>query len=78
MLPPLLRRRVLHHHLPPHLAHELLDEARVPEFRGDAQVLAAAHQGVGFAAFGRGRDAVRVEVGLFAAGDGDEAGVGCG
>ena len=63
--------------LDPHLlgvrAHELADEARVPELRGDAQVLAAAHQGVGLAALGRGRDAVLVEVLLFATGLADES-----
>lgn len=72
MLPPLLRRRMLHNHLPDMALHEPSNESRIPEFAGDAQVLTAAHQGVGFAALGGGRDAVRVEVLLFAAGDGYE------
>jgi hypothetical protein len=54
--------------------HEAADEARVPELRGDSEVFAAAHQRVGFAALGRGRDAVGVEVLLLTAGEGDEAG----
>ena len=50
------------------LLHELADEAGVPELRGDAEVLAAPHQGVGFRALGGGRDAVFVEVLLLATG----------
>ena len=73
MLPPLLRRNMLHHTLPPHLRDEALNKPRIPEFARDAEVFAAAHQGVGFAALGRGWDAAGVEVLLFAAGYGDEA-----
>ena len=68
-LPLLLRRDMLHPDLLCHLIRELPDEARVPEVGGDAKVFAGAHQGVGLAAFGGGRDAVGVEVLLFAAGD---------
>lgn len=49
------------------LLHELADEAGVPELRGDAEVLAAAHEGVGLAALGGGGDAVLGEVLLLAA-----------
>ena len=68
---------MLHKHLASLLGHEAAHEARVPQFTGDTQVLAAAHQCVGLAAFGSGGNAVRGEVVLFAAGDGDESG-GCG
>ena len=72
-LPLLLGARMLHPHLLRHLGRKLADEARVPELRSDTQVFTASHQGVGFAAFGCGGDAVRVEVLLLAAGYGDEA-----
>ena len=73
MLPPLLRQRMLHHQLPRMLFHEPPYVPGVPELASDAEVFAAAHEGVGFAAFGCGGDAVGVEVALFAAGDGDES-----
>lgn len=72
MLPPLFGDLVLDDHLLTHVGHEALDESRVPEFGGDTQILAAAHQGVGLAAFGCGGDAIRVEIGLFATGYADE------
>lgn len=53
---------------------ELADPARVPEFACNAEVLAAAHEGVRAAAFCCGWDAVGREVVLFAAGDGYQAG----
>ena len=55
------------------LLDELADEAGVPELRGDAQVLAAPHQGVGLAALGGGGDAILVEVLLLAARLADES-----
>lgn len=64
---------MFHKGLFPHFRHEFLDEAGIPELGGDAEVFAAAHEGVGFAAFGGGGDAVWVEVLLFAAGYGDES-----
>jgi hypothetical protein len=73
VLPPPLSGDVLDKQLADMSLHEATNEARVPELRGDSEVFAAAHQGVGFAAFGRGRDAVGVEVLLLAAGEGDEA-----
>ena len=73
MLPPLLGSNMLDHHLPRLLLQIPLNKPRIPEFGRDAEVFAAPHQGVGFAAFGGGGDAVGVEVLLFAAGDGDEA-----
>lgn len=73
MLPPPLSSDVLDHHLAHVGLHEPADESRVPEFGRDSQVFAAAHESVGFAAFGRGGDAVGVEVLLFATGEGDEA-----
>lgn len=62
-----LGRHMLDPHLPGHLPIEGADEAWVPQLRRDAQVLAAPHQRVALAALGRRRDAVRVEVLLFAA-----------
>lgn len=50
------------------LLHELADEARVPQLRGDAQVLAAPHQRVRLAPLGRRRHALLAEVLLLAAG----------
>ena len=75
VLSPPLGCDVLHHHLAHVGLHEATDEPRIPELGGDSQVFAAAHEGVGLAALGRGGDAVGVEVLLFAAGEGDEAGV---
>jgi hypothetical protein len=72
-LPLLLRTCVLNPHLLCHLVRKFANEPRIPELRCYTQVLAAAHQGVGFAAFGRRRDAIRVEVLLLAAGYGNEA-----
>lgn len=72
----LLRRQMLREHLHAILRLELPDEPRVPQLAGHAEVLAAAHERVRFAGFGRGGDAGGVEVFLFAAGDGDEAGWG--
>lgn len=76
VLPPPLSCDVLHEQLADMGLHEAANEARVPELRRDPEVFAAAHQGVGFAAFGSGRDAVGVEVLLFSAGKRDEAGIG--
>lgn len=67
---------MLHNRLLACLPHEPADEARIPEFARDAQVLTAAHQGVGFASLRRGWDAVRVEVLLFASRYADESGLG--
>lgn len=55
------------------LCLELADEARVPELACYAEVLAAPHERIALACLGRGGDAVRVEVFLFTARDGDEA-----
>jgi len=67
----LLCHVVLHPHLPRPLVRELAYEPRIPEFTRNTQILAAAHQGVGLAALGRGGDAVGVKVLLLATGDGD-------
>jgi hypothetical protein len=48
------------------LLHEATDEARIPQLRRDAQILAAPHQGVRLAPLGRRRDAVLAEVLLLA------------
>lgn len=53
----------------PTRSQEFLDEARIPKFTGDSEILAAAHQGVGLAAFCGGWNAVGVKVLLLAAGD---------
>ena len=47
------------------------DPARVPQFAGDAEILAAADEGVGSTAFCGGWDAVGGEVVLFASGYAD-------
>jgi len=75
VFPPPLSRDVLDKQFADVSLHEAADEARVPELRSDSEVFAAAHQGVGFAAFGRSRDAVGVEVLLLAAGERDETGI---
>lgn len=72
-LPPLLRLLMLNPHLLGVRRDEVPDEARIPEFAGHPEVFAAAHEGVGFAAFDGGGDAFGGEVVLFAAGDGDES-----
>jgi hypothetical protein len=71
-LPLLLRARMLHPHLLRHLVREFANEPGIPELRCYAQVLAAAHQGVGLAALGRRGNAVRVEVLLLAASYGNK------
>jgi hypothetical protein len=76
VLSPPLSSDVLDEQLADMSLHEAANEARVPELRRDSEIFAAAHQGVGLAPFGRGRDAVGVEVLLLAAGEGDEAGIG--
>jgi len=70
-LPPLLRYLMLDHDLLACVLQEGPDVSRVPEFAGDAQVLAASHQGVGFAALGGCGDAVWVKVLLLSTRDGD-------
>jgi hypothetical protein len=75
VLSPPLSCNVLHHHLAHVSLHEATDESGIPELRGDSQIFAAAHERVGLAALGRGGNAVGIEVLLFAAGEGDEAGV---
>jgi hypothetical protein len=75
VLSPPLGCDVLHHHLAHVSLHEPTDEPGIPELGGDSQVFAAAHERVGLAALGRGRDAVGIEVLLFATGEGDEAAV---
>lgn len=63
---------MLHPHLSCPILRELAYKPWIPELRRNTQILAAPHQGVGFAAFGRGGDAVGVEVLLFAARYGNE------
>lgn len=58
---------MLHKHLLCVFCFVASDPARIPQFAGNPQILAAAYQGIGFAAFGRCRDAVWIEVVLFAA-----------
>lgn len=72
-LPLLLGAHMLHPYFLCHLVRELPDEAWVPEFRSNTQVFTASHQGVGFAAFGRSGNTVRVEVLLLATGNGNES-----
>lgn len=59
---------MLHKHVSGILSLELANPSRIPEFTGNAQVLAAAHQRIGPATFCGCWDAVRSEVILFAAG----------
>lgn len=70
---PLLRDHVFRPDLPRVLSHEFSDEARIPEFAGNAEIFAAAHQRVGLAPFGGGWDPVGAEVVLLATGYGNEA-----
>ena len=67
----LFRRNMLDPDLLCHVFCKRPNEPGVPKFRGNAEILAAAHKGVGFAALGGGGNAVGVEVLLFAAGDGN-------
>ena len=66
-LPLLLSRNMLDPHLLCEFTVELADKPRIPQFARDAQVFAAAHQGVRLAPLGRSRDAIRVEILLFSA-----------
>jgi hypothetical protein len=68
-LPLLLCAHVLSPHLFCVLCSELAYEAWIPELACDTQVFAATHQGVGFAAFSGGGDAIGVKVLLLATGD---------
>lgn len=68
-----LVNNMLHKHLPRILRLELPDPPRIPEFTCDPQILAAADECVGAAAFCCCWDAVGGEVVLFASSDGDEA-----
>lgn len=72
MLPPLLRHRMLHHALLALTLHKPLNKPGIPQLRSNAEVFAAAHQSVGFAALSRGGNAVGIEVLLFAAGYADK------
>jgi hypothetical protein len=64
--------------LNPDLLNAFLDEVQnkpwVPEFAGDAKVLATPHESIGLAAFGSCGNALGGEVILLATGDGDEPG----
>jgi hypothetical protein len=73
VLSPLLCHDMLDNHLLGHLFHVLSDESRVPEFRSNAQILAAAHKSIGLAALGCGRDAIGVKVLLLSASYRDES-----
>lgn len=64
---------MLHKHLPRVLRLELANIPRIPQFTGNAQVLAAAHKRIRATALRRGGDAVRREVVLFTAGNRDES-----
>ena len=64
---------MLHPNLLGVLLLELADISRVPELRGDAQVLAAAHERVRLAALAGGGDRLLGEVGALAAGLGYES-----
>ena len=64
---------MLNPNLLPVLRYEFPDESRVPQFAGDAEVLAAAHQRVGFTAFGRGGNGLGGEVVHLPARDGHES-----
>lgn len=72
---PLLRHNIFDPHLLRFFFHELSDISWVPKLGRDTQVFAAAHQRVGFAAFGGGWDAGGIEVLLFTSGDTDESSI---
>jgi hypothetical protein len=67
-LPLLLGAHMLHPHLLCDFGREFTNKPWIPEFARDTKILATAHQSIGFAAFGGGRDAIGVKVLLFAAG----------
>ena len=52
--------------LDPFFLYKMLSEPadvhRIPEFRGDTEILAATHQGVGFGTLNGGRDRFGAEV----------------
>jgi len=62
VLSSLLCHDMLDDQLPGHLFHVFANESRIPEFRSNTQILAAAHQSIRLAAFGRGGNAVGVKV----------------
>lgn len=68
-----LGAQMLHPHFLTVLRLELAYKHRVPQLGCNTQILAAAHQSVGFAALCRGGYTLRVEVLLFAAGDRHES-----
>ena len=67
VLPSLLRHDVLNNHLFSFVVQEAPDESRIPQLARYAEIFAAPHERIGFAAFCGGRYAVSVEVLLFAA-----------
>lgn len=66
VLPPLLCDEMLDHALLGLALQELANKPRVPEFAGDAQVLAAPHQRIRLASFCRCWNSIRVEILLLA------------
>lgn len=71
-LPLLLGSCMLDPHFLCLLDGEFADEARIPQLRCDAQVFAAPHEGIGFAALCRRRYSIGVEILLFATGYGNQ------
>ena len=65
---------MLNKHLPRILRLVLANPARIPQFTRDPEILTAADERVRATPLGGGRNAVRGEIVLFAAGDGDEPG----
>lgn len=73
VLSPLLCHDMLDNDLLTHLFHVPPDESRVPEFRCNTQILAAAHESVRLAALGCGRYTIGVKVLLLATGYRDKS-----
>ena len=73
VLSSLLRDDMLHHRLLGHLLQKLPDKPRIPKLASHAQVLAAPHQRIRFAALCRSRDSIRVKILLLASRDRDQS-----
>lgn len=62
MFPPLLGKLMLHDDLANVVLHEYSDESGIPEFTGDPEIFTTAHQCVGLASFGCGRNTLWIEI----------------
>lgn len=70
-----LRPDVLREDLNAVLRLELADETGIPQFAGDTEVLAAAHERVALACLSRGGDAIGVKVLLLSSGNANKSAI---